>query len=279
MGKFVKRSLLLAAMLVVVAIAITGCGANAQNDKDVTEEKFAPAGVTTQVESETFLKGIDVSQHQGTIDATKVDAEIVVIRIGYSGYVTGKSVVDNKFVENMNKFSATDCEIALYWASHAVTAEEVEVENKFIVDTLNSLSSEVIEKIDYLFIDREKSYDNGRADNLSKAQFNEVLVAQIDGLKNSLPAMNIGVYTNVDYLVNMVDTDKIGDVPYWIAWYIDEVPSDFEDVISRVAKDSDVASNYLLKNIVMWQYSEEGSVNGISENVVDLNLVSSKVLG
>ena len=88
--------------------------------------------------------------------------------------------------------------------------------------------------------------------------------------------MKIGVYTTVDYLVNMIDINKLGDVPIWIAWWNSSNLESFEPVINRTAKDSAGAATYLIKNIVMWQYSDSGNVAGISGSV-DLNLVSSKM--
>jgi len=271
MGKIRVSCILFAAMLMLAVMTMVAGCAGAQEDTDVETVESEK-----NEETEYFLNGIDISQHQGNIDATKLDAAIVVVRLGYSGYGSGACRVDSYFMANMEKYDGT---VALYWASHAITEDEVKKENEFIMDTLNDVSAEIAEKIDYLFIDREQSGTNeGRADNLSRSQFNLVLSAQVKGLQKMFPDMKIGVYTNVDYLCNMVDIEKLGDVPYWMAWYVDEEPATFEAVINRVAKNSANAADYLEENIVMWQYSEEGTVPGITENVVDLNLVSSKIL-
>lgn len=288
MGKFI-RAILATIILVVVTIVITGCG-EAQDvitaDTSAEDIISLPA-VEEPVEfeelvfetPETFTQGIDISQHQGNIDETKLDASVIVVRLGYSGYGSGACRVDNYFMANMNKLANYNGKIALYWASHAITVEEVKAENEFIMNTLKTVSAEVVEKLDYLFIDREQSGDNGRADKLSKNQFNLVLSAQVKGLQEMLPDMKIGVYTNVDYLVNMVDRDALGNVPYWMAWYTEEAPASFDAVVSRVARNSADAANYLSENIVMWQYTDKGVVSGITENTVDINLVSSKMLG
>lgn len=238
------------------------------------------AGCSKAKDSEEyFVKGIDISEHQGNINEKKITASVVVVRLGYSGYGTGKTMVDSEFIKNINKLSTFEGEIAIYWASHSISVEEVNRENEFIVQTLNQVPSDVRKKIQYLFIDREQSgTSEGRADMLNKVQFNTVLCTQVKGLQEKLPDMKIGIYTNVDYLVNMIDYHQLGNVPCWIAWYIEYEPASFEDVINRVSKESTDICEYLKENIVIWQYSSAGTHPGIDE-VVDLDLVSSKLLG
>ena len=105
---------------------------------------------------EHFVAGIDVSHHQGDINAQEVDAEFVVIRMGYSGYERPNCKQDNFYSENVEEFLAAEKKIALYWASHATNLDEVKKENQFIVNSYNSLSKEAKDKIGYIFIDREK---------------------------------------------------------------------------------------------------------------------------
>lgn len=283
MEKWTKTWLAIAAGFIITILAITGVGCAMAQDvvdettlTETTTVELAEAYVEATV---SYVNGIDISQHQGSINAKAIDASVVVVRLGVSGYgAAGKIALDEQFMANMNKLANVDCEIALYWASHSVTSLEVARENEFIVDTLGQLSPELVEKIDYLFIDREQSgTGKGRADDISREQFNAVLSAQVNSLQKMLPEINVGVYTNVDYLVNMVDIDELGNVPYWVAWYVSEVPASFEAVVSKVADKSVETAEWLEQNIVMWQYSETGNANGIDETV-DLNLVSSMML-
>lgn len=154
-------------------------------------------------------------------------------------------------------------------------------ENQFIIETYNSLSEGAKSKISYIFIDREKIEDPdnsgnyiGRADYLSNKQFNDVLCEQVHMLQESLPNMKVGIYTNPDYLLNIINIDRLGNVPIWIAWWNSTNLESFDPVIERVARRSEKIGTYLEKNIVMWQYSGSGKVSGISR-MVDLNLASS----
>lgn len=281
-------------IFVAIAIAVAGCGDNqyVKTTDTTVAEVISSTPVVEEKEEvvdevEYVVDGaIDVSQHQGTIDFTIVDAPIVVVRLGYSGYGNGTCKVDSKFYENMNKLAAYEGEVALYWASHSISTAEVQKENEFIMKELNKLSQDMLSRIDFLFIDREAIHDPqdpnsdiGRADYISSNLFNEVLAAQVHGLQESLPGMTIGVYTNIDYLATKIDTSILGDVPCWIAWYQAPNTLAFDEVLEKTAYYSVNAANYLKANIVMWQYSAKGEVNGITENFVDVNLVSSKMLG
>lgn len=269
----------------ISAIVLNGCAkAKTETQEEIikTVDTVVAAEVEEPLEKEiTFIKGIDVASHQGIINAEQATEEVdfVIIRLGYSSYETGEPKIDTMFDENIAKFASTDAQIALYWASHSVTKREVKAENKFICEKLEALPAETLEKISYLFIDRE---DIGKVESrtykMKRGRFNKVLVAQVEGLQEMLPDMNIGIYTNVEFLACMIDTEALGDVPVWMAWYDDTDVSSFEPVIRRLSEKSVDASNYLAKNIVAWQYADDGNISGISEKV-DLNLVSSKMLG
>lgn len=292
-------------LAVVLLLAVLVLALNDANNKnvvsanvavDVVEEEpkaseenllLVAEEVIPEAKAPEYVNGIDVSQHQGNVDWTAVDAEVVVVRLGYSGYETGIPHVDAKFHDNMADLASYQGEIALYWASHSVSTAEVQKENEFILGELAKLSSDMLERIDFLFIDREKIHnpddkdsDVGRADYISNDLFNEVLVAQVNGLTALLPGMNVGVYTNVDFLVTKIDTELLGDVPFWMAWYAKAGDyASFDEVVAKVSSTgASDAAEYLARNIVMWQYSDAGQVSGINAKT-DLNLVSSKMLG
>jgi len=285
-------------VIVVTVILLVTVLVLAFNDAKQKKDVFSAKVAVNLVEDETVItvdetvseyvvNGIDVSQHQGNIDWSRIDAPVVVVRLGYSGYETGIPHVDTKFHDNMADLASYEGEIALYWASHAISTDEVLIENEFILNELSKLSPDMLDRIDFLFIDREKIHnpdkpdsDIGRADYISNGLFNDVLVAQVEGLKALLPEMNIGVYTNVDFLVTKVDTELLGDVPFWMAWYSKTAGyASFDDMVAKVCSTgaTDVAE-YLAQNIVMWQYSDAGQIAGINSKI-DLNLVSSKMLG
>ena len=121
---------------------------------------------------------------------------------------------------------------------------------------------------------------DSRTYRINKELFNEVLSAQIWDLEYWLPEhMQVGVYTNRSDFISKFDPDIIGNVPYWVAWWCPEGTdtTSFDALFASIeARNSDLVDYFV--NIVMWQYSAKGVVDGITANVVDLNVVSSKVL-
>ena len=256
MGKKIKSSILLAAIIVTSIIMLVGCGNNTdvlQSDENTVFSGSKIEGITetvinAEVESEVLEKysvidgAIDVSQHQGNIDFTLIDAPLVVIRLGYSGYEKGYLNVDKKFYDNIEKVSEFKGEIALYWASHSINTDEVANENEFIVNEFSKLPASIRSRIKYIFIDREAIYDPqnknsdvGRADFITDDCFNLVLSTQVKQLQKMLPNMKIGVYTNIDYFVTKIDITLLGNVPMWIAGY--ETPvcyTSFENVFAKL---------------------------------------------
>lgn len=269
-----RKSCVAVISLLLLIFMAASCSSIKSDSSDATDTNAIKTNATV-------INGIDVSEHQENINVNAVDVDFVVVRLGYSGYGTGRCVVDTLFASNVEKFATTDTKVALYWASHAITVDEVKNENQFIIETYNSLSEGAKSKISYIFIDREKIEDPdnsgnyiGRADYLSNKQFNDVLCEQVHMLQESLPNMKVGIYTNPDYLLNIINIDRLGNVPIWIAWWNSTNLESFDPVIERVARRSEKIGTYLEKNIVMWQYSGSGKVSGISR-MVDLNLASS----
>ena len=286
-SKFVKTMLTIAMVTIFISLAIAGVGCATAKDVSVDETTSAEETTTVQVteasieETETYVKGIDVSYRQGCINENAVpgDIQMVVIRMGRSTYGSWSLGMDNWFDTNIQKFSAKDTDIAVYWYSTAITEAEAITEAQYIAREFNKLDADVKNNIKYLFIDREESPElgDGRADNISDTQLTNVLVAQFDKLEECLPNVNIGLYANISWLCK-VDVSRLGDVPCWVAWPKETDHSNFDQLLAKVESDYSIKhAEYLENNIVMWQYSFNGSVSGISGDV-DLNLVSSKML-
>jgi GH25 family lysozyme M1 (1,4-beta-N-acetylmuramidase) len=67
--------------------------------------------------------GIDVSEHQGSIDfnlISKNDVNFVIIRCGY-GYENSK---DKKYITNFKGFRNLGIPIGIYWYSYSTSTEE-----------------------------------------------------------------------------------------------------------------------------------------------------------
>ena len=69
--------------------------------------------------------GIDVSEHQGVIDWTKVKADFAIIRAGYGREISQK---DKKFDINYAGAKAAGIPCGAYWYSYAQSEEEARTE-------------------------------------------------------------------------------------------------------------------------------------------------------
>lgn len=198
--------------------------------------------------SKTDYLVVDVSAFQSAIDWTKAKAAGVkgaIVRCGYRGYETGKLNEDSMFMKHIKGAKAAGLKVGVYFFTEAINGKEGKEEADY---TLSLIKKSGI-KLDYpIAIDTEaQSAKNERAKNLSKAKRTEVIKAFCEQIKaNGHEPM---IYASTSWLNNKLDMSKL---PYkvWCAQYY------------KVCEYK--------KNVVMWQYTSEGKINGIKGNV-DLN--------
>lgn len=194
---------------------------------------------------------IDISYYNTVTDWRRVaeSVEGVIIRLGYTGYGSGKVTYDKRYYDHMTAAKHYEIPRGVYYFPASVTKEEAEVEADFIFENVAGeelplgvwLDSEIAEV-------KNKS---GRADRLSRAKRTEFLHIIIDRLKGY--GITAGVYASTSWLLNNLDMGMLPGVPVWAAQYNSKhectYPGDY----------------------VLFQYSSKGSVPGIAGNV-DLNV-------
>ena len=85
--------------------------------------------------------GIDVSEHNGKIDWTKVKAagvDFAIIRVAYRGYGTGRIVMDAQAINNLNGAQAAGIDIGVYFFSTAINEEEAVEEAKYLMNAIKN---------------------------------------------------------------------------------------------------------------------------------------------
>lgn len=194
-------------------------------------------------------KGIDVSEHQGTVDWEKVKAagyEFAILRIGYRGYGTvGSLHVDARFHENIAGAKASGLDVGGYFFSQAVNEEETLEEAVFVLENLNGYGLE----LPIVFDPERIRDDTARTDNISGEQFTKNTVLFCEKIKEA--GYQPMVYSNLVWEAFEFDMEELADYPIWYADYeiVPQTPYRF----------------------TFWQYSEKGQVDGI-EGAVDLDL-------
>lgn len=201
--------------------------------------------------------GIDVSQHNGKIDwkAVKNDGiDYAIIRVGFRGYGTSTPVkpalIDKNLEANLKGANSANMPVGLYFFSQAITVEEAIEEASLCVKYAKKY------KVTYpIYFDTEYSNPDrdGRADDLSKKERTDIAIAFCETIKNE--GFTPGVYASKSFFYDELEYSRLSHYQIWVAHY--------------TSKDTDFRHSYR-----MWQYTDKGSVNGITGNRgrVDMNI-------
>lgn len=180
------------------------------------------------------LKGIDVSKWQGNIDWSKIDVNFVIIRAGVS------LDKDTKFEANYAGCKKYKIPCGAYFYSYATTVAEAEKEAKTFLKTI---AGKQFEYPVYFDIEDKSQM------NLPKKLLTDICIAWCDIVEKA--GYYVGIYSNPDWFINRLDTDKLKAYDKWLAHW---------------------ASKPMWGNEFggLWQYSCQGRVDGIATDV-DLN--------
>ena len=197
--------------------------------------------------------GIDVSSYQGDIDWKKVkDAgvEFAILRLGFRGYgEKGIILIDEKFEENYQNAINNEINIGVYFFSQAINSNEVNEEIEMILNNIKD------KKIEYpVIFDLEKiKNDSARTDNLTQEEITNLALEFCNKIKES--GFKPCVYGNAKTFTTRMKLESLNDYEKWYADYMEKplYPYDFN----------------------IWQYTENGKIDGIAGNV-DINICFEK---
>ena len=217
--------------------------------------KYDKKTYTHNTKFDTFNKvvGIDVSEHNKTVDFNKVKADgidFVYVRVGYTGYTKKKLSLnyDHYYQENITNALAAGLQVGVYWYSQALNEEEALQEANMLLNVIGSYNITLPVVYDYEFA----GVGDGRLDsaNLSKAQMTANSLAFLNRV--SQMGYTPCLYANYSFLKNRLNASQISSIAkIWLAHY---------------NTSTDYAGDY-----EYWQYTSDGRVNGISGRV-DMNV-------
>ena len=196
----------------------------------------------------TSSPGVDVSAFQGNINWSKVRAsgiEFAIIRLGYRGYGSGKLVEDEYAKQNLSGAKAAGLKIGAYFFSQALNTKEVDEEIRFMLKILGDKSLDMPIILDWE-IPAEDARTAGKMDARSLTDI-QLHFCQVMTEKGYKPM----VYFNWHQSENLYYLSELEDYPFWLALYQDRMSYPWR--------------------VEMWQYSDKGTVPGIS-GPVDLNV-------
>ena len=191
------------------------------------------------------ILGIDVSTWNGNINWSQVKnsgVSYVIIRTGFRGSTQGALVEDNKFRQNIKGALDAGLKVGVYFFTQAVNEVEAVEEASMVLSQIKGY------KISYpVFIDVESS--GGRADGLDSGTRTRVINAFCQTIQNG--GYRAGIYANKTWLAQKMNISALSGYKIWLAQYNTHVT---------------YGGRY-----DMWQYSDKGTVPGISGKV-DMNL-------
>ena len=162
----------------------------------------------------------------------------------------GKSFCDSTFEQNIIGAHKAGLRCGVYHYACFTDKAKAAAEYEYFFDTLKPFKDKITL---YAALDIE---DAAFQDQKRKAQNTDLVLLFAEKAKahGFVPAL----YTNNNFLTYYYEKERLADIAVWKAHYY------------KPRKDEPIPAEP--QNIVMWQWSEKGRVNGINADV-DLNLV------
>lgn len=197
---------------------------------------------------ETSFVGVDISKYQDYVDFNKLKkagVDFCMIRVGARGYGTGQLILDEKFQDNIKRATDAGLDIGVYFFSQAITQDEVMEEANMVLEYIADYNVTYPVAFDMEYIEN----DTARVEQLSKKEKTEIAKTFMDTVKTA--GYTPILYGKKEWLIKKLDLTQLEDYDIWLSQYEDipDYPYEF----------------------TMWQYTNQGTVDGISGKV-DLNI-------
>ena len=198
-----------------------------------------------------YIRGIDVSAHQGEIDWTLVaesGVEFAMIRLGYRGYGTGKILEDPYFRANLEGAAAAGLDVGVYFFSQAISVAEALEEAEFVLTVLDGAELTMPVVYDWEYIDEE-----ARTAQVDRRTLTDCSLAFLQAVEAA--GYEPMLYYNTHQVRELLHLKELEHYDSWLALYSEEMTFPYR--------------------IRMWQYTCTGTVPGIEGNV-DIDLYFPK---
>lgn len=183
------------------------------------------------------LKGIDVSEHQGIINWTKVakaGIDFAIIRAGYGRELSQK---DKYFERNYAGAKAAGIKVGAYWYSYADSVTKGEQEAKTCLKVLKGKNFELP-----VFFDQE--YEKSIL-ALSNKTRTDIVLKFLETIKAA--GRKVGLYSSTNFIQTKLQASRLTAYPLWLAEYGSKL--------------------HYTGKVWAWQYTSKGRVSGIKGNV------------
>ena len=186
------------------------------------------------------LKGIDVSEWQGTIDWRKVAKDGVQFAVIHAGYGRELSQKDKCFERNYAGARAAGIKVGAFWYSYADSVARAEQEARTCLKVLDGKHLDLP-----VFFDQE--YEPGIL-KLSTKTRTDIVLKFLETIKAA--GRPCGLYSSTDFITTKLQANRLTAYPLWIAEYGSKL--------------------HYTGKVWAWQYTDKGRVAGIKVRV-DMN--------
>lgn len=177
----------------------------------------------SQFKNSTVMKGIDVSEWNGSINWRKVKSSGVTfafIRAGGRYYGSGAYFVDSKFAENVKNATAAGIDVGAYFYSQAINAAEAKQEAAYTLNIVSSYNLTLPIVMDY-----EYAWEGGLTGRLYNAHLSKSAATTV--INTFCSTVEASGYVGMLYASKSVITDDMNitsinnKYPIWNAQYND----------------------------------------------------------
>ena len=211
-----------------------------------TDEKTGYKTYMDEKNGVSARQGIDVSEFQGEeIDWKKVKesgVEFVIIRLGYRAYgEEGELVPDAMYEENMKGALDAGLDVGVYFFSQAVSPAEAVEEAEYVLRHIRGYDI----KGPGVYDTEDIEYSMARTDNNTIQEFTNYCKVFCETVEAA--GYDTMIYSNMEWMAFSLDMEELSGYDFWYADYhaVPQCPYDYK----------------------IWQYSDAGTVPGISGNV------------
>lgn len=199
-----------------------------------------------------YLLGIDVSYHQGDIDWQQVadsGIQFVMLRLGNRTVKEGILRMDARWEEYYQGAKDAGLKVGAYFYSQAISEEEARQEASFVLKGLEGKKLDLPVVFDWEIYSAEGRNAQVDGQTLSRCAIAFCQMVEQAGFEPM-------IYFNLDLANRLWDLEQMQALGYqfWLALYRKQL--------------------YWPNRVDMWQYTESGTVPGISEKVdIDLYFI------
>lgn len=219
-----------------------------KNTYNASYFQHANGRVTYNEPNVATRSGIDISEHQATIDWSQVandGIEFAIIRLGYRGYETGIAKLDICYHDNMRGAIGVGLDVGVYFFSQAISVAEAVEEANMCIEYLRDYDISYPVVFDWETVNSAAA----RTNNISGSLLTDCALAFCETIENA--GYDAMIYANKELSVTTLNRGCLTDYPFWFAGY------------------TTYPEYYYGFDI--WQYSSSGSVAGITTKV-DMNI-------